>query len=345
MTQHTTVNREIRLASRPVGEPRLDAFALASVEVPVPGEGQVLVRNTWMSVDPYMRDRMNEGDTYIPAFQLGEALDGGAVGEVIASRSAEVPVGATVLHFLGWREYAVLDASAATVIDTSIAPPQAYLGVLGTPGLTAYTAVTEIAEVRPGDVVFVSAAGGAVGSIAGQIARKLGAARVIGSTGGPEKAKRLVAELGFDAAIDYRAGDLAGQLAKVAPDGIDVYVDNVGGEHLEAALAALRRDGRVAMVGAISGYNATGPVPGPANLVDAIAKQLTLRGVLVNYQLHRFPEYLSKAAGWLADGSLRAAETVVEGVERAPEAFLAMMRGANFGKMLVRLAATGADGG
>jgi NADPH-dependent curcumin reductase CurA len=338
MTQHTTVSREIRLAYRPVGEPRLDAFALASVEVPVPGEGQILVRNTWMSVDPYMRDRMNEGDTYIPAFQLGKVLDGGAVGEVIASRSAEVPVGATVSHFLGWREHAVLDASTATVIDTSIAPPQAYLGVLGTPGLTAYTAVTETAEVRPGDVVFVSAAGGAVGSIAGQIARKLGAARVIGSTGGPEKAKRLVADLGFDAAIDHRAGDLPGQLAKAAPDGIDVYVDNVAGAHLEAALAALRRDGRVAMVGAISMYNATGPVPGPANLAGAIAKQLTLRGVLVNYQLHRFPEYISRAAGWLADGSLRAEETVVEGIEQAPAAFLAMMRGANIGKMLVRLA-------
>jgi NADPH-dependent curcumin reductase CurA len=338
MSDSTIVGREIRLVSRPVGEPGPENFEVVEVAVPQPARGQILVRNTWMSVDPYMRGRMDDVESYMPPFQLGVVMDGSAVGEVVASGVAEIPVGATVSHFQGWREYVVLNAAEAVVVDTTIARPQDYLGALGTTGLTAYLAVTEIAPVKQGDTVFVSAAAGAVGSVAGQLARKFGAARVIGSAGGPEKGRKLVENFGFDAAIDYRAGSLTEQLATVAPEGIDVYVDNVGGDHLEAALDAMRVHGRVALVGMISGYNATEPVPGPGNIYAAATKRLTLRGVLVSDHLHRFGEYIADAAGWLADGTLHTEETVVEGIERAPEAFLGVLRGANTGKMLVRLA-------
>ncbi|GAA1231378.1 NADP-dependent oxidoreductase [Kitasatospora nipponensis] len=331
--------REIHLVSRPVGEARAQDFALVESAIPQPGEGQLLVRNTWMSVDPYMRGRMNAGTgSYIPPFELGAPLSGGATGTVVASRSAAVPVGTAVLHQLGWREYAVVDASAVMPIDVSLAPASAYLGVLGMPGLTAYAGLTEVAPVAEGDVVFVSGAAGAVGSVAGQIARRLGASRVIGSAGGPEKAKKLVEEFGFDAAIDYRAGSVAEQLAQAAPAGVDVYFDNVGGDHLEAAIGAMRPGGRIALCGAISQYNATEPVPGPRNLAAAIGKQLTLRGLLVGSYYHLAPEYARLAAGMLAAGELRAEETVLDGIDRAPEAFLGLMRGANTGKMLVRLA-------
>ncbi|MFG1997956.1 NADP-dependent oxidoreductase [Spirillospora sp. NPDC048911] len=329
------ISREIRLASRPTGEPSQENFELAKVNLPEPAEGQILVRNTWMSVDPYMRGRMDDAESYIPPFQIGAPLEGSAVGEVIASNDPGIPAGATVTHFLGWREHVLMDAADAVVIDTAIARPQDYLGALGTTGLTAYLAVTEIAPVKEGNIVFVSGAAGAVGSVAGQLARRFGAAKVIGSAGGPEKTRSLVEDFGFDVAIDYRTGALAEQLAEHAPEGVDVYVDNVGGDHLEAAIDALKVHGHAALVGMISGYNA--PVPGPRNIYSAVTKRLTLRGVLVSDHLDRFPEYIGKAAGWLADGTLHTEETVVEGLENAPEAFFGVLRGANTGKMLVRL--------
>ncbi|MDH6140574.1 MULTISPECIES: NADP-dependent oxidoreductase [Kitasatospora] len=331
-------SREWQLIARPVGEPAPADFALTTVTVADPEPGQVLVRNTWLSVDPYMRGRMNEGPSYIPQFELGETMTGSAVGVVVASRAENVPVGATVSHFNGWREYAVVDAPAVRVLDTALAPAQAYLGVLGTTGLTAYAGVTDTAPVKQGDVVFVSGAAGAVGSVAGQLAKKLGAAKVIGSAGGPEKVRRVVEQFGFDTAIDYRQGDLPAQLAKAAPEGIDVYIDNVGGDHLQAALGRMNLHGRVALIGAISVYNATEPPPGPNTLPLAIGKRLTLRGMNVGDHFDLFPEYLERAAAWLADGSLRADETLVDGIENTLGAFLAMMRGANTGKMLVRLA-------
>ncbi|MFF3086152.1 NADP-dependent oxidoreductase [Streptomyces nojiriensis] len=334
-----TVSREIRLASRPTGTPKPENFRLVSTLIPELGEGRILVRNTWMSVDPYMRGRMDDAPSYIPPFALGTALEGSAIGEVVASRSASIPVGATVSHFLGWREYAVLDAGAATVVDTSIAPPTAYLGALGTTGLTAYAALTRTAPVRKGDVVLVSAAAGAVGSVAGQLARQLGASRVIGSAGGPHKTRKLLDVFGYDAAVDHRQGDLPGQLAEAAPEGIDIYLDAVGGDHLEAAIGAIRPGGRIAMVGAISGYNATRPAPGPDNLFRAAAQEVTLRGMLVSSHFDLFPEWIGKAAGWLADGTLRTEETVADGIERAADAFLGVLSGANTGKMLVRLGA------
>ncbi|QDQ13303.1 NADP-dependent oxidoreductase [Streptomyces spectabilis] len=332
-------SKEVRLAARPQGTPRPTDFALATTDLPDSApEGQVLVRNLWMSVDPYMRGRMDDAPSYIPPFELGAPLEGSAVGEVVASGSPDIPVGATVTHFAGWREYALVDAATATVVDTSLAPPSAYLGPLGATGLTAYAALTRTAPVREGDVVFVSAAAGAVGSVAGQVARALGASRVIGSAGGPEKTKKLLDTFGYDAAIDYRQGGLPEQLTEAAPDGIDVYIDNVGGDHLQAAIGAIRREGRIAMVGAISEYNSTTPVPGPNNLFQAAKQEASLRGMLVTSHFDLFPEWVGKAAAMLADGSLRTERTVADGIELAPEAFLGVLRGANTGKMLVRLA-------
>jgi NADPH-dependent curcumin reductase CurA len=246
-------------------------------------------------------------------------------------------VGTTVVNFKGWREYAIIDAHNAQVVDTTLAPAQAFLGVLGMTGLTAYAGLTEVAPVKEGDVVFVSGAAGAVGTIAGQVAKHLGASRVIGSAGGPTKVRRLTEDFGFDAAIDYREGHLPDQLAKAAPEGIDVYFDNVGGDHLQAAIGAMRMFGRIALCGAIAHYNSTEPAPGPNNLPQAIGKRLTLRGMIVGDHYHLAGEYVAKAAGWLRDGSLRADETVVDGIENAVDAFLGMLRGANTGKMLVRV--------
>ncbi|WP_159921678.1 MULTISPECIES: NADP-dependent oxidoreductase [Nocardia] len=328
--------REFHLAARPTGAPTAANFALVERPIPELAEGQILVRNTWMSVDPYLRGRMDDRPSYIPPFQVGAALEGSAVGEVIASASG-IPVGATVTHFAGWRDYSVVDAATATPVDTSLAAPQHYLGALGTTGLTAYAALTDVARVDSGDTVFISAAAGAVGSVAGQIAKKLGAARVIGSAGGAAKTTLLLDEFGFDAAIDYRKGDLAGQLTSAAPEGINVYLDSVGGEHLRVAVEAMRPTGRIALVGAVSGYNGPTAEAGP-DLYLAATRELSLRGMLVSSYFPIFGEYITKAAGWLTDGTLHTRHTVYNGLEQAPAAFLGVLSGANTGKMLVRLA-------
>ena len=334
----SVTSREWQLIARPVGEPKASDFRLFQTEVADPGPGQILVRNTWLSVDPYMRGRMNDVPSYIPPFQLDEPMTGGAVGVVVAAgEGSAVPVGATVSHFEGWREYALLDAAKVQQLDVSKAPAQAFLGVLGITGLTAYVGLTEIAPVLEGDVVFVSGAAGAVGSVAGQIAKKLGASKVIGSAGGPEKVRRLKDDFGFDVALDYREGELAKQLKQAAPEGIDVYFDNVGGDTLDAALARMNLFGRIALCGAISVYNAESLPPGPRHLTNAIGKSLTLRGFTIGHHMKAFPEYIGKAAGWLADGSLRVDETVVDGIDNGLNAFFGVMSGANTGKMLVRL--------
>ena len=332
-----TASREVRLAARPVGEPKPSDFELAEVELPDPGPGEILVRNRWMSVDPYMRGRMNDLRSYVQPFELGAPLEGGAVGEVVASKADGIGAGANVVHQLGWREYALLPASAARPVDTELAPDSAYLGVLGMPGLTAYAGLLDVAELREGDIVFVSAAAGAVGSLVGQLAKTRGS-RVIGSAGSGEKVSYLLDELGFDAAFNYRDGDVAELLAAAAPDGIDVYFDNVGGEHLEAAILSMRQNGRIALCGAVSVYNATERQPGPWNLPLAIGKRLTLRGFIVTDHASRFRQLVEEVGPLLREGKLHYRESVVEGIENAPEAFIGLLRGENLGKMLVRLA-------
>jgi NADPH-dependent curcumin reductase CurA len=326
---------EVRLASRPNGWPTAENFELVEVDVPRPDDGQVLVRNLVMSVDPYMRGRMNDVKSYVPPFQVGQPLDGGAVGEVVESRVDSLRPGDVVVHGLGWREYAVLDAGQATKVDTSVASPGAYLGVLGMPGLTAYAGLIEVAEFRPGDTVFVSGAAGAVGSVVGQVAKLKGAKRVIGSAGSTEKVEHLVNDLGFDAAFNYKDGPVREQLAAAAPDGIDVYFDNVGGEHLEAAIAELNLHGRVAVCGMISQYNETEATPAPRNLPQIIGKRLMIRGMLVRDHLQLRDQFVAEVGRWLAEGKLHYQETVVEGLANAPKAFVGMMRGENTGKMLV----------
>ncbi len=329
--------RQIVLASRPSGWPTAANFALTEGEQPELADGEVRVRNLFMSVDPYMRGRMNDVKSYVPPFRLGEPLEGGAIGTVVESRSPELNVGDLVLHMLGWRDEAVMPARQARKVTTPKGlSPSAYLGVLGMPTLTAYVGLLDIAGLQPGDVVFVSGAAGAVGSIAGQIAKLKGAARVIGSAGSDEKV-RWLHEIGFDAAFNYRAGSVIEQLREAAPDGIDVYFDNVGADHLDAALVMLNPHGRVAMSGAIANYNATEPLVGPSNLGLVITKRLTLRGFIVSDHQHRLPDMIADVTAWLRDGKLSHAETVVDGLDHAPDAFINLLRGANTGKMIVRL--------
>jgi NADPH-dependent curcumin reductase CurA len=331
-----TASREIQLAARPHGEPRESDFRLVEVELPDPGPGEVLLRNAYISVDPYMRGRMNDAKSYLPPFRLDAPMDGGAVGEIIVSNAEGLEVGDTVVHQLGWREHAVLAGDQVRKVDVDGISPSVYLGVLGMPGLTAYAGLVEVAALREGDVVFVSGAAGAVGSLVGQIA-KLRGHTVIGSAGSPEKVAHLTEDLGFDAAFNYKDGPVAEQLARAAPEGIDLYFDNVGGEHLEAALGALRRHGRVAMCGAISVYNATEPVPGPRNISLAVGKRLTLRGFLVVDHGHLMPDFQAEVGPAVRDGRICFRETVVEGLENAPRALIDLLRGANVGKMVVKV--------
>ncbi|MET8351288.1 MULTISPECIES: NADP-dependent oxidoreductase [unclassified Micromonospora] len=331
-----TSNREIHLASRPQGWPVEENFRLVETDVPTPGPGQIVVRNQYLSVDPYMRGRMNDVKSYVPPFALDAPLDGGAIGEVVASEAADVSIGDTVLHGLGWREYAVLDATAARRVDPSLAPVSAYLSVLGMTGLTAYAGLLEVAAMKPGETVFVSAAAGAVGSLVGQIAKLKGAGRVIGSAGSPAKVERLRA-LGFDAAFDYHDGSVRDSLKAAAPDGVDVYFDNVGGDHLEAAISVLNLHGRAAICGMIAQYNDTEPPAAPRNLALVIGKRLTLRGFLVRDHEDVREAFVRDVAGWLREGRLFYDETIVDGIENAPAAFLGLLRGDNLGKMLVRV--------
>ena len=332
-----TTSREIHLAARPHGWPTAETFRLVTVDVPDPGRGQVVIRNQFMSVDPYMRGRMNDGPSYAPPYEVGKVMHGRAVGEVVASDDPALPVGRVVLHEAGWREYAVIDGRHATPVDPAAVPTvSAYLGVLGMPGLTAYVGLLDMAAFQPGDTVFVSGAAGAVGSVVGQIAKARGAARVIGSAGSATKVAHLH-QLGFDAAFDYHDGPVMAQLAHAAPDGISVYFDNVGTDHLEAAISSLRPFGRVALCGAISVYNATEPPAAPRNLGMAVGKRLTLRGFIVSDHADRRDAFLTEMGEWIRTGQVQVNETIVDGLEKAPDAFLGMLRGENVGKMVVRI--------
>ncbi|MER7396302.1 NADP-dependent oxidoreductase [Streptomyces sp. NPDC000151] len=339
MSALPTTGREWHLVARPQGWPTPADFALREAPVTEPGEGQILVRNIHFSVDPYMRGRMSTAKSYAEPFELDKPMQGGAVGEVIASNAEGFEVGDHALHFLGWREYATVNAKTAVKIDSDTAPLSTYLGVLGMPGLTAYAGLLRVADFKEGDSVFVSGAAGAVGGQVGQIAKLKGASRVIGSAGSDEKVKVLLEEYGFDAAFNYKNGPVKDQLKEAAPDGIDVYFDNVGGDHLEAAIAALNLHGRIAVCGMISQYNATEPTPAPRNLAQIIAKRFRMEGLLVGDHYDLQPKFVEEVSAWVRSGELKYRETFVEGIENGVEAFLGMLRGENTGKMVVSLPA------
>jgi NADPH-dependent curcumin reductase CurA len=333
-----TYNRDIRLVKRPEGLPQPGDFELVESPLPTPAPGQVLVKNLYMSVDPYMRGRMAERRSYAPPFQLGEVLQGSAVGRVVVGGGGFKP-GDYVVSPNGWRAWFVSDGRDLTRVDPAIAPLRAYLGVLGMTGLTAYAGLTRVGGLKPGDRVFVSAAAGAVGSIACQIARALGCEIVVGSAGSEEKCAWLRREVGLRAAINYRVeDDLTAAIAREMPGGIDLYFENAGGRHLAAALDNMREQGRIVICGMIDQYNAAEPPPGPRNLELVLTRRLTLRGFLVLDHLDLRERFLSDMRDWIKEGKMTWRETVVEGLEQAPSALIGLFQGANIGKMLVKIA-------
>lgn len=331
----TITSREVRLASRPAGVPTAGNFTLAETTLEPIQDGQVLVRNLFMSVDPYMRGRMNDRRSYVPPFEIGKVLDGGAVGEVIESRSGEFKAGDVVTSRYGWREAFIATPGELHGVDKTVEPLSVYLGTLGMTGMTAWAGLTMV-EVKAGDVIYLSGAAGAVGSTAGQLA-KLRGCRVIGSAGSEEKVKHLLEECGFDAAFNYKTGPVLEQLNKAAPDGIDVYFDNVGGESLEAALTSLRLHGRIIACGGISGYNEEKPKPGPSNLFNMTTKRLTMKGLIVGDWLNRQKEFEKEVGSLYQAGKLKSLETVVPGIDQAVDAFIGLFEGKNIGKMVVKL--------
>jgi NADPH-dependent curcumin reductase CurA len=326
---------EIRLAKRPVGMPTADAFELAAMTLLPPADGQVLVRNLFMSVDPSMRGRMNSGKSYVAPFEVGQVLEGRAIGVVLKSRAIGIRKGDIVQSRRGWRDRFVASAAELRIVDPSVKPLSAPLGVLGMPGLTAWTGL-RLAELKASDCVFISAAAGAVGSIAGQIA-KLRGCFVVGSAGSDEKVRVLTREFGFDAAFNYRQGNLPRQLAAAAPQGIDVYFDNVGGAHLDAALSCLTDHGRIAACGSIAGYNDQEPSAGPKNMFAVIARRLTIRGFIAADHEREMEQFLSEVAPLFASGRLKARETIVRGLDAAPQALIDLLSGGNVGKMIVQI--------
>ena len=328
--------RQVVLQRRPVGMPQAEDFAVQEAELPAPGEGEVYVENICMSVDPYMRGRMVDRKSYTPPFQVGEALTGGAIGRVVQSNASELAVGDHVESHYGWREGFVAKANRLRRLGELHAPASAYLGVLGMPGMTAYVGLLDVGTLQAGETVFVSGAAGAVGSAVGQIA-KIKGAKAVGSAGSAEKVRHLTEDLGFDHAFDYHDGHLERHIRTGAPDGVDVYFDNVGGDHLQAALNCMRPGGRIPLCGAIAQYNATAPVPGPNNLTIAIGMGLTLKGFIVSNFEHLRADFLRDMTAWVESGQMQYRETVLEGIERAGEAFIGLFTGANTGKMVVAL--------
>ncbi|MBW3139751.1 NADP-dependent oxidoreductase [Ferrimonas balearica] len=325
------------LIEYPQGLPTDASVRLESETLPQSGPGQLLIRNLWLSVDPYMRGRMIPVKSYVPPFQLGQWMEGGAVGEVIASNHPDFQVGQTVLHMLGWRDLALSDGTGVTVVDPTLAPAQSYLGVLGLTGLTAWVGLNRIGQVKAGDTVFVSGAAGAVGTMVCQLAKRQGA-RVIGSVGSAEKAAYLKETLGVDAVLEYKQCDnLAAALAERAPEGISLYFDNVGGDHLEAALANMQEQGQLVICGMIDLYNSDGQRPGPRNLTEVIRRRLSIKGFIASDHMADYGAFVADVAPGLASGEIRAEETVVAGLDQAFNAFLGLFSGANTGKMLVKL--------
>ncbi len=333
----TATSAQWQLLSRPSGEPTNDNVVKIDVELPELSDGDVRVRNTFLSVDPYMRGRMNEGRSYIAPFNLNEAMSGGAVGEVVESTVEALPVGTLVQHQLGWRDTTQAPAAQFTALPTVPGvSPSLFLSVLGLTGITAWTGLTQIAEIKEGDTVFVSGAAGGVGTMVGQIARILGASRVVGSAGSAEKVALLTSKYGYDAAFNYKDGDIAGQLAEAAPDGIDVYFDNVGGDHLSAALGAFNDGGRAAICGVMSFIDAKGDT-GIKNSANIVTRGLTVKGFTMGSYFHLAPQFAEAMQGWLSEGKIAYDETITDGIDNAFEAFTGMMNGANVGKAIVRV--------
>jgi NADPH-dependent curcumin reductase len=330
------MNRQIVLKSRPAAMPALDNFALVERPVPEPADGQFLVRHLWMSLDPYMRGRMSDAKSYAKPVGVGEVMAAGTVGEVVRSRRDGFAAGDMVQLYGGWQDYALSNGAGATKLDPAAAPIQYALGVLGMPGMTAYCGLLEIGRPRPGETVVVAAASGAVGSLVGQIA-KIKGARAVGIAGGERKVAHVKGALGFDDCVDHRAPDLASALARACPNGIDVYFENVGGAVQDAVWPLLNDFARVPLCGLIAQYNDTTPRPGPA-FVTILRRRLTVRGFIVSDFAAKAAEFRADMAQWLAEGRVKYREDVVEGLEHAPEAFIGLLHGRNFGKLLVKIA-------
>jgi NADPH-dependent curcumin reductase CurA len=343
MVEGHLVSHEIHLKQRPVGMPTEDDFQLVKVNVPDLIDDEFLVRNIWMSVDPYMRGRMREIRSYISPFQIGKPLEGGCIGQIIKSNNNRFKVGDYVLGNLGWREYWISDGIGSDImkIDSNMAPIQWYLGILGLTGLTAYVGLLKIAQLvdNSNSTVFVSAAAGAVGSVACQIA-KIKGCRVIGSAGSQEKVKWLLDQARIDHAFNYKEvgeNNISAELRKFCPDGIDIYFDNVGGKHLEAAIDSMKTFGRIVLCGMISQYNLSSTPKGPYNLFLAVPNRLKLQGFIVRDHYDMLDEFYADMSKWIGEGKIKWRETVFEGIENAPKAFLALFKGENIGKMLVRV--------
>ena len=330
------VTREVVLKSRPVGEPRAENFELVQRPTPEPGAGELLVENVYISVDPYMRGRMRDVKSYVPPFEVGKVMDGGAVGKVVVSNHADFAVGDYVNSGLGWRESFVSDGAGLAKIDPAVAPLKQYLGVLGGTGFTAYVGLLDLMDPQEGEKVFVSGAAGAVGLITGQLA-KLRGCHVVGSAGSDEKVDLLTREFGYDAAFNYKTSNLLEALGETCPEGIDIYFDNVGGDHLEAALEQMKDFGRISACGSISLYNLEDPAPGPTNLSQIIRKRLTIKGFIVSDHMDRRAEFQRDMLRWLGEGQVVDRETMAEGLENAPSAFMGLFTGQNVGKMIVQV--------
>lgn len=334
MTQ-PAINRQILFAERPAGMPTPACFKLVTAPVTPLAEGQVLVRNHLLSVDPYIRMRMEERDSYAPVMAIGDVMVGRTVGDVVESRADGVKTGDWVVGRLGWQDFSVTTPSELQVIDAAAAPPSAYLGALGSTGLTAWIGLTLFGQPKPGETVLVSAASGAVGGVVGQLARHVGC-RAVGIAGGPEKCRRVVEDYGFDACVDYKSPDFNTQLARTVPEGVDVYFDNVGGPILDAVLPLMNNFGRIPFCGLVSQYNETQPY-GVKNMREMFNRRIALRGFVLTDHKDRWPEASTALAAAYATGQLKHCETVTDGLENAPAAFIAMLGGANFGKQLVRI--------
>ncbi|GAB1646707.1 NADP-dependent oxidoreductase [Krasilnikovia sp. MM14-A1259] len=332
------INSQYRLAARPVGLPKPTDWEYVEEPATEPGDGELLIQSIYLSLDPAMRGWMNEGKSYIPPVGIGEVMRAGGVGRVVASRHPRFAVGDHVYGTLGVQEYCLSDGRGLTKVDPALAPLPVYLGVLGMPGMTAYFGLLDIGRPQPGQTVVVSGAAGAVGSVVGQIA-KLQGCRVIGIAGGERKCRLVVEEFGFDACIDYKSSDVRTALREEAPDGVDVYFDNVGGDILDAVLSRLARGARIVICGAISQYNATEPVKGPANYMSLLVNRASMTGMVVFDYADRYAEAAAEMSGWLAAGKLRSREDVVDGgVKAFPEALLRLFNGQNTGKLVLKVA-------